>query len=266
MPSGGSAAGGPVQIGEDGIPVGFTRADIGAWDLGSPLAEVDAKSLNAQGDCGSVLFAVVRDFRDGTSGDHPDFETFTGNGLKGIVADELGADRKPVYAHSGSTQYTTSPERFDEWYRNVDAQNQAFLLRLYLEEGTDGVYTFESNAFFPLDGAGFGNQGNEHNFHFTTELHTQFRYQGAETFRFLGDDDLWVFINNRLAIDLGGLHEAQEDTIDLDAAAGRLGIAPGNVYPLDLFHAERHTVQSNFRVDTNLEFVDCGMVIPGDVR
>jgi fibro-slime domain-containing protein len=37
---------------------------------------------------------------------------------------------------------------------------------------------------------------------------------------------------------------------------------PGNVYPLDLFHAERHPNQSNFRVDTDLEFVNCGIILP----
>jgi hypothetical protein len=34
------------------------------------------------------------------------------------------------------------------------------------------------------------------------------------------------------------------------------------VYSLELFHAERHTDGSNFRVDTNLGFVDCGTVPP----
>ena len=32
-------------------------------------------------------------------------------------------------------------------------------------------------------------------------------------------------------------------------------------YDLDLFHAERHTNESNFRVDTNLAFVNCGTII-----
>ena len=31
---------------------------------------------------------------------------------------------------------------------------------------------------------------------------------------------------------------------------------------MELFQAERHQSESNFRVDTNLTFVDCGAVIP----
>ncbi len=118
------------------------------------------------------------------------------------------------------------------------------------------------NAFFPLDSLGFGNQGEDNNFHFTTELHTQFKYNGGETFRFTGDDDLWVFINDRLAIDIGGIHGAANEEVNLDASAADLGISIGQIYSLDLFHAERHTSESNFRVDTNLEFVDCGEILP----
>ncbi|HEX9295356.1 MAG TPA: fibro-slime domain-containing protein [Polyangiaceae bacterium] len=105
----------------------------------------------------------------------------------------------------------------------------------------------------------------KHNFGFTTELHTKFQYNGGETFRFSGDDDLWVFINGKLAMDLGGLHPPAANTINLDSAAGTLGIAKGNVYTLELFHAERHTTASNFRVDSTLTFVDCGS-IPPDIK
>ena len=40
------------------------------------------------------------------------------------------------------------------------------------------------------------------------------------------------------------------------------GIQVGKVYPFDMFQAERHTTESNFRADTNLEFVDCGTIVP----
>jgi fibro-slime domain-containing protein len=127
------------------------------------------------------------------------------------------------------------------------------------------VSTFSSSNFFPVDGAGWeagtAGTGRRHNNLFTTELHTTFKYGGGEQFTFTGDDDLWVFINGKLAVDLGGLHNKISGTVNLDASAGALGLTPGNIYPMELFHAERHSTASNFRVDTNLVFVDCGKII-----
>jgi fibro-slime domain-containing protein len=111
-----------------------------------------------------------------------------------------------------------------------------------------GVYSYQNNSFFPIDNQLWGNEGQGHNFHFTTEIHVSFQYNGGETFTFTGDDDVWVFINKQLVIDLGGVHGAANANVQLDT----LGLAPGGIYPLDVFHAERHTVQSNFRIDTTI--------------
>lgn len=266
LPSDPGATGGGT--GAYQLPEGFTEAERGGYALGEEI--VDGVSLPTEppetdGGCGTEIVGVVRDFMRGdVDGGHPDFQTFTGSGETGIVEPELGDDQKPVYV-PGDHTFTTTEENFNQWYRNVEGVNHAYLVYLSFEPNGD-VLTFQSTDFFPLDDEGYGNQGHENNFSFTTEIHTEFLYKGGETFSFTGDDDLWVFINDRLAIDLGGLHSELTDTVVLDDAADELGLVVGNTYALDLFHAERHTGESNFRVDTNLEFTSCAIVLDQPVR
>ncbi|MEY2929856.1 MAG: hypothetical protein RL033_605 [Pseudomonadota bacterium] len=259
-------------------PAGFTSAELGGWQLAEPITgELRADGAGAASrseGCGEVILGVVRDFNAALDpGGHPDFEREnqdTGSVTLRLAQDELGPDRKPVYTgrceqpsdsqRCPNGDQTTDAAHFDDWYRYAPGVNQPYLLRLWLEKNGSNS-TFESHAFFPLDAAGFGNQGRSHNFHFTTEVHVEFRYQGGEAFTFIGDDDVWVFINGKLVLDLGGLHGEASGTVALDEAASWLGLSLGELYPLELFHAERHTEDSNFRVDANFQFTNCGTVI-----
>jgi fibro-slime domain-containing protein len=101
-----------------------------------------------------------------------------------------------------------------------------------------------------------------HNFSFTVEFHTRFTFNGCEVFDFSGDDDVWVFLNGKLAVDLGGIHSIEPARLDFGAdstLAGKFGLTPGNAYDFDFFYCERHTTASDFKLTTTLAFQDCAV-------
>jgi fibro-slime domain-containing protein len=206
-------------------------------------------------ECETDLVGVVRDFK----ASHPDFEAEI-SAETGIVKAQLGGDHKPVYAGGGGTQTTHGEANFNQWYNDAPGVNLALERTIPLTDNGMGAFVFDSAAFFPIDGEGFGDEGNPHNYHFTLELHTKFKYEGGEVFKFTGDDDLFVFVNGVLAIDLGGVHGPMSGEVDMDAQAAQLGISVGGEYTLDFFFAERHTSESNFHIETTIA---CFEVIPG---
>jgi fibro-slime domain-containing protein len=209
------------------------------------------------------LSATIRDLKSNTNPmnipGHIDFQNKLGTD-KGIVKALLGADGTPDYAHDAAGTATThGPDRFFEWFHDApnDGQNanqsKTIMLSLGLVGGSNPPrYVYDNQAFFPIDNDLFGNQGFNHNFSFTVQVHTKFLYSGSEVFQFDGDDDVWVFINGQLAIDLGGVHSTQSQKFDLKANAAAFGLTECTDYPLDLFFAERHTTQSDIRIDTTL--------------
>jgi fibro-slime domain-containing protein len=214
------------------------------------------KAYTASAPSSIDLQGILRDFKD----THPDFERTPGNGgfaygLDGnITLNTIGSDKKPVF--NGGSFSTTTQANFDQWYRDVSGVNQSTDYSIELNDSDgDGTYTYYNSSFFPLDGmAGFDDQGRNHNYHFTYELHSTFTYQGGETFEFRGDDDVWVYINGKKVIDLGGVHSEAVKSVNLDAIASSIGITPGNTYDFDMFFAERHTTKSNFKIETTIAF------------
>ena len=156
----------------------------------------------------------------------------------------------------------TTAANFDKWFQDDLAINVSAALTMTLNRQANGTYVFDSatdpacvalGGFFPIEGQLFGNPGGtpNRNFHFTYELATEFTYKsdGAQVFTFRGDDDVFVYINGQLVIDLGGVHGAIEQVVELN----RLNLTDGETYDLKFFFAERHRTQSNFKITTNLQ-------------
>jgi fibro-slime domain-containing protein len=200
--------------------------------------------------CGT-LHGVIRDFQIA----HPDFEVTPAEDkvILGLVASTITPGGVPsLSANPPAAGLITSPATFAQWYTDVAGVNMHFEQDFALTTSATGTYVYDQPLYFPIDNMGFGNEGNPHNYHFTTELHASFPYKGGEKFTFRGDDDVWVYVNGKLAIDIGGVHNANESTIDFDARATELGLTVGGTYPIDFFQAERHVTGSSFRIETTI--------------
>ncbi len=242
---------------------------------------------------------IYRDFKkNNVAGGHPDFEAYDGPGALNLVEPLLVNGHPRFLSRRGNPaadhDLLTSLDDFAQWYV-TDPKNKVINSKLRLKKQSDDSYLFDSRTdlpngaanplspkgyFWPLDGIGWqdpsvpsadrelsygAKDGLNHNFFYTTEARFWFSYDATTSplLNFDGDDDVWVFINGKLAVDIGGLHSRQEKGVlihptctgvtlpantECRIASTDLGLTDGNIYDIAVFQAERHTDESNYKL------------------
>jgi len=214
----------------------------------------------------------------GTSLDFGNWGCNTEPYTAGMVEKTLGANGVPVRSANFPASCTNA-EHLDYWFIPEEVPGTSYTNAtcrdVTLELDDKGFWVAQKDdespegGFFLLDDFKYlddnntvlnpyydqvdGNaddQGNKiHNFGFSMKVQAQFEYVKGQKFTFNGDDDVWVFINNQLVVDIGGQHHKTEATVNLDT----LGLVEGEIYPFHIFYAERMRTQSNFKMRTSID-------------
>ena len=224
------------------------------------------------------IYAISNDFGSGGCGGSNAKDSNNGRYMRGMVEEILGPNGVPVQAavfpenckltthinewflpqvvvQKNGKDYTNMTCRSIEFVRDSNGfwiarkdetspEGGLFLLDDF--QYLDPARTVENPFFDQIRGS----NSRIHNFGFTMKIQATFQYSPGQHLKFSGDDDVWIFINNRLVVDLGGQHAKASGGVSLDT----LGLAVGEAYPFHIFYAERHTASSNFVLETSINF------------
>ena len=233
---------------------------------------------------GDFTYIISNDFGSGGC------QSTGGKAMLGMVEQQLGTNGVPKRNSSNFPEACSGTDYLDYWFLPLeigqDANGKKYTnstcrdLELTLDD--EGYWFGQKNSQSPERGLFFlddfeylddaktvknifydhlNGSGGYHNFGFTMKFQAKFEYVPGQKFEFKGDDDVWVFINNRLVVDIGGQHAEVSGAVNLDT----LGLTPGVEYPFHIFYVERHTSSSNFMMRTSMDLhTDASVFLTSD--
>ena len=187
---------------------------------------------------------------------------------QGLVKYELDDNYLPV-AVGGDSLSNRGLTSMTRWFDSVEGKSKEYLgtLNLSYEVGEVPEFAFESESFYPLDEAKFSASDSVnkdgHNRLFTMVFAVPFTVtaSGGEVFEITADDDTFVFVGTKLALDMGGIHDAVTGKLTINeqgeiytAVAGEelayngIQVNQGDGSIVRIFHADRDSEDSVFKI------------------
>lgn len=190
------------------------------------------------------------------------WRTRAGEPIRPVFFDQTAGDARGELG-SIDDAGISSAESFATWFEDVPGVSERLELDLQLVRKPGSSHWIFDNridpnyrgdgGFFPINNALLGNsKGEDRNHHFTLEAHAEFTFdtQNPGRIEVRAADDAWVFIDGRLAIDLGGIHSPAKQSVELDRLHW---LKDGQTYRIDFFFADRHRAQASLRIETDIQ-------------
>ena len=258
------------------------HGELGDGDIVTTFNRRDSTTTTSYGNgakdlyYSNPIYATSNDFGSGGCGGANATDSQRRGYMRGMVEQYLGPNGVPVQAANFPEECKLTTH-INQWFlpqvlaqKNGRDYTNATCRSIELSLDTGGLWLGQKNASSPegglfllddfqylddektIENPFFDNisaNRKRHNFGFTMKIQATFEYVPGQYFEFLGDDDVWVFINNRLVVDIGGQHPQVTGAVDLDT----LGLIEGASYPFHIFYAERHQTESNFKMRTSID-------------
>ena len=156
---------------------------------------------------------------------------------------------------------------FGRWFNTVDGKSKNYASTIDLRyDGTTASFSYENDDFYPLTkivvpDESVNSDGKNHLFTFNLGVPFEVMGEGKEAFSISADDDTWVYVNDKIVLDMGGIHgvtsgrfkiqdngEVYTAVADEALAYSGVKLNKGEAAVVRIFHADRDSAESAIRM------------------